>query len=102
MICTVLELLRVKAMHLLVGGVVGFNGGLILWGKPMQIAGCGHALKEEDDGYQVVIKGYTREYNHCVNYLTLCYDCFLLYSTEYVGILLNTEDEQHKWLRGGV
>lgn len=72
----------------------------MLWGKPMQIASCGHALKEEDDGYQVVIKGYTREYNHCVNYLTLCYDCFLLYSTEYVGILLNTEDEQHKWLRG--
>ena len=47
----------------------------MLWGKPMQIASCGHSLKEEDD-------------------------CFLLYSTEYVGILLNTENEQHKWLRG--
>lgn len=74
--------------------------GLRLWGIVMQIASCGHALKEYNIGKQVAVKAYTREYNHCVNYFTLCYDCFLLYSTEYVGILLNTEDEQHKWLRG--
>lgn len=66
----------------------------------MQIASCGHALSDNDEGYQVAVKGHTREFRRCVNYMTLCRDCFLLYSSEYAGSLLNSEDEQHNWMRG--
>ena len=68
----------------------------------MQIASCGHTLKEDDDGHQVAVKGYTREDKRCVNYMTMCNDCVSVYSTEYLDCILNTEEEQHRWLRGDV
>ena len=74
--------------------------GLRLWEVIVQIASCGHTLKEDEDGHPVAIKGYTREDKRCVNYVTMCNDCFLQYSVDYVDCLLNTEDEQFNWVVG--
>lgn len=63
----------------------------------MIVLTCGHEIDSfDDDHYEVMIKGYTREWNKCVEYRTVCSDCYDDYKTH--NLILENEELAHAWI----
>lgn len=60
------------------------------------VATCGHEVDEVDDLIDAALQGYTREDQRCIDYVTLCRECYTMYKTD--GIVLFGAGEENKWL----
>ena len=56
---------------------------------------CGHNADAEEFN-DTALRGYTREDERCVDYVTLCRECYTIYKTD--GLVLFSTSEENKWL----
>jgi hypothetical protein len=59
---------------------------------------CGHKAKNDEDGWTISTKAYTRENNRAVDYRTVCNNCYVVYEME--ELVLFGEADVAKWLDG--
>jgi len=59
---------------------------------------CGHKAEDEEDGFTISTKAYTRENNRAVDYRTVCNKCYQVYEME--DLILLGEADEAKWLDG--
>ena len=59
---------------------------------------CGHKAEEEEDGFTISTKAYSRDNNRAVDYRTVCEKCYYVYEEE--GLILFGEAAEAKWLDG--
>lgn len=57
---------------------------------------CGHRVDSFDEGHDVALKRYTREWEKAVSYGVVCAECLKMY--EKAGEVLHTDDEIDEWL----
>lgn len=63
------------------------------------VATCGHTLKEiEGLGVTCSLKGFTRENERCIMFVSYCFTCYENAVLE--GDVLYTEEHEHAWLDG--
>ena len=54
--------------------------------------------KDDEDGWTISTKAYTRENNRAVDYRTVCNNCYHVYEIE--ELVLFGEADVEKWLEG--
>ena len=59
---------------------------------------CGHKAEDEEDGFTISTKAYTRENNRAIDYRTVCNRCYQVYENE--DLILYGEADCEKWLQG--
>lgn len=59
---------------------------------------CGHKANDDENGWTISTKAYTRENNRAVDYRTVCNKCFHIYDSE--DLILYSDDDVGKWLKG--
>ena len=59
---------------------------------------CGHKAEDDEDGWTISTKAYTRENKRAVDYRTVCNRCYHVYETE--GLVLYGEADVKEWFGG--
>ena len=59
---------------------------------------CGHKANDDENGWTISTKAYTRENNRAVDYRTVCNNCYQVYEIE--DLILFGEAAEEKWLTG--
>jgi|TARA_R110000868_G_scaffold56564_2_gene175090 hypothetical protein len=57
---------------------------------------CGHELSMFDDIIETSLQGHTLDGEKCVDFVTLCVNCYTDYKTD--GLVLYTHNEEKMWL----
>lgn len=60
------------------------------------IATCGHEVEDVDDLVNTALRGYTRKNERCIDFVTLCADCYAEYKTD--DMVLYTHKDELTWL----
>jgi len=57
---------------------------------------CGHKAKDEEEGFVISTKAYSRKNERAVEYRTVCINCYSFFEEE--GRILYSESEVIEWL----
>jgi hypothetical protein len=59
---------------------------------------CGHKAEDEEEGFVISTKAYSRKSERAVEYRTVCSNCYRVFEEE--DRILFSESEVIKWLEG--
>lgn len=62
------------------------------------ILSCGHELKDQEEGWSIATKEYSKDWSRAVSYRTVCKTCHEWYEKE--DLVLHTQQEEFDWIRG--